>query len=422
MTVSNVTPIIRYPYTGPGSYSFSFLVYDQDDLTITHTDVYGNRTLLSLSTDYTVTLNSGSPGGSVTTTYSETTGFLEIARILEYAQTTNWENEGALDMELLEQDFDKTIMLLQQLKSEFYRAPAQANLRGAWATATDYVQGDVVWDSTDEIFYACYVAHTSGALATDVAAGYWFESLDLTAIYADAINAAVAIATAAKADLASPAFTGVPTVPTASVGTNSTQAASTAFVHANAKPKAIQVFTSSGTYTKTSGATIAIVEVVGGGGGGCGAGPADYAGPGGGAGGYARKKIDLSSVTTETVTIGAGGSAGSTGAGGNGGTSSFGAHCSATGGTGGPDTGSNYSAGGAGGSGSGGDINLTGGRGGSAKVPAGDGGNSVFGGAGCGNYIAAGSAGAAPGAGGGGGYTGQQGGAGAAGIVIVTEY
>ena len=43
---------------------------------------------------------------------------------------------------------------------------------------------------------------------------------------------AIATAIATKANLASPAFTGTPTVPTASVGVNTTQAASTAFVQA----------------------------------------------------------------------------------------------------------------------------------------------------------------------------------------------
>lgn len=43
---------------------------------------------------------------------------------------------------------------------------------------------------------------------------------------------AIATAIATKANLASPAFTGTPTVPTASAGTNTTQAASTAFVQA----------------------------------------------------------------------------------------------------------------------------------------------------------------------------------------------
>lgn len=43
---------------------------------------------------------------------------------------------------------------------------------------------------------------------------------------------AIATAIATKANLASPEFTGTPTVPTASAGTNTTQAASTAFVQA----------------------------------------------------------------------------------------------------------------------------------------------------------------------------------------------
>lgn len=50
-----------------------------------------------------------------------------------------------------------------------------------------------------------------------------------------------------KANLASPTFTGVPTVPTASVGTNTTQAASTAFVIANAATLSSPAFTGTPT-------------------------------------------------------------------------------------------------------------------------------------------------------------------------------
>lgn len=48
------------------------------------------------------------------------------------------------------------------------------------------------------------------------------------------VNAEIANDITGKADLASPAFTGVPTAPTATVGTNTTQLATTAFVIANA--------------------------------------------------------------------------------------------------------------------------------------------------------------------------------------------
>jgi len=50
---------------------------------------------------------------------------------------------------------------------------------------------------------------------------------------------AVASAISSKADLNSPALTGTPTAPTASVGTNTTQLATTAFVLANAIPSGL---------------------------------------------------------------------------------------------------------------------------------------------------------------------------------------
>jgi hypothetical protein len=50
---------------------------------------------------------------------------------------------------------------------------------------------------------------------------------------------AVASAISSKADLNSPALTGVPTAPTASAGTNTTQLATTAFVLANAIPSGL---------------------------------------------------------------------------------------------------------------------------------------------------------------------------------------
>ena len=111
----------------------------------------------------------------------------------------------------------------------------------------------------------------------------------------------------------------------------------------------IQTFTSSGTYTPTSGMARCIVEVVGGGGGSGGlAAPGTTAerravsGSGGG-GGYACKVFTSATIgASRTVTIGAGGTAGAAGnnAGGTGGTTEFGASPSillqATGGAGGP--------------------------------------------------------------------------------------
>ena len=197
----------------------------------------------------------------------------------------------------------------------------------------------------------------------------------------------------------------------------------------------IQVFTSSGTYTKPSGVAFAKVTVVGGGGG---AAASTYQnGSGGGGGGTSMKLIAAASIgATETITIGAGGAANAGATGGAGGTSSFGSHCSATGGSGGGGA-STFPAAGSGGAGSGGTVNFTGSGGqtgwGSSSNPtqAGRGGSSSMGGGAialaANGTVGNGNTGGNYGGGGSGATNGNSGGpysggAGAVGIIIVEEY
>jgi hypothetical protein len=106
---------------------------------------------------------------------------------------------------------------------------------------------------------------------------------------------------------------------------------------------AVQSFTTTGTYTPTTGALSALVVCVGAGGGGGGTGiiaTGAVGGGGGGSGGYSQHFIS-GTLATQTVTIGAGGTAGpgafdAGGNGGNGAATSFGALCIANGGSGGP--------------------------------------------------------------------------------------
>ena len=194
--------------------------------------------------------------------------------------------------------------------------------------------------------------------------------------------------------------------------------------------QSMQVFTSSGTWTKPSGISKVKVTVVGGGGGGYGRNTYTEEGPGGGGGGSAIKFIDVSSVSSVSVTIGAGGAGGANAAASDGGTTSFGSYTSATGGSGadsGQDTG------GVGGSGSNGDVNLTGGtgrKGGFSYHPSnyyygGAGGASLLG-PGTSNVSTAGAAinGIGYGSGGSGRVTNgtNAGGSGSSGIVIVEEF
>ena len=201
--------------------------------------------------------------------------------------------------------------------------------------------------------------------------------------------------------------------------------------------KSVQVFTSSGTYTKPTGISTVKVTVTGGGGQGGGYGASNDFGAGGGAGGTAIEVIDVSGVSTVAVTVGAGGSGAANNAHGNaGGTSSFGSFCSATGGNGGRHGNAGDTYGGAGGTATGGDINLLGGSGNNGQDNAvtngtdyrptwGIGGASFWGGGGRGGvYNINAATGRAFGSGGGGGATAGNGlgASGKEGIVVIEEY
>lgn len=218
-----------------------------------------------------------------------------------------------------------------------------------------------------------------------------------------------------------------------------------------------QIFTSSGTYTPTSGMQYCIIECVGGGGGAGGSGDISSGlcamGGGGGGGGYAKLPFSAAAVgVSKTVTIGLGGTGGSGGVSGNpGGTTEVVSLLSATGGSGGSSNSNRFTfaEGGNGGTG-----NVAGGQSGfrgyltgqSTGMPisahGGDGGNSIYGSGGRGAWGASNAGGtqnlhidgesASIGYGGGGGGAvsctnggasgNGTGGNGANGIVIITEF
>lgn len=208
-----------------------------------------------------------------------------------------------------------------------------------------------------------------------------------------------------------------------------------------------QIFTSTGTYTPTTGMIYCDIIAIGGGGAGGGAAATGAAststGAGGGAGEYAQGTFSAATIgASKAVTIGAAGTANSGAAGGNGGNTSVGSTTiSANGGIGGgsgaasSDSNATGALGGTGGTG--GDFRTPGNNGiyGQSHLTppiltGGPGGSSVFG---AGGLVAVqgvnnqGSAALGYGSGGGGSsnYTNQSalsGGVGTKGIVIVTEY
>ena len=183
----------------------------------------------------------------------------------------------------------------------------------------------------------------------------------------------------------------------------------------------IQVFTASGTWTRPTGITKVIVEVQGGGGGGSRA-TANPSVNGGSAGGYAKKFLDVSSIATATITIGAAGEGKETvnGIGTDGGDSSWVDGTNTITGVKGVAGYSSYGQT-VGGLGTGGDINIQGGFGiNSVPSRAGD---SQFGHGGVNGWTAetVPGAGIGYGSGGGGGYS-LNGADGAPGIIVVHEY
>lgn len=211
-------------------------------------------------------------------------------------------------------------------------------------------------------------------------------------------------------------------------------AGTTVAVHASATTSgfdsglaSVQIFTSSGTWTKPSGVRLLMVEVQGAGGSGSNGGAGNASNKNGASGGYVKKLIDVSSIASATITIGTGGAASSSTTGNAGGDSvwSDGTNTLTAGGGGGPPSTAYY--GGVGGTATGGDLNIAGQNGGAYARRSG--GNSQFGYGGVyGASAASGSnqdtSGIPPvgyGSGSVGVYNGTTA-AGAPGIVIVTEY
>ena len=189
----------------------------------------------------------------------------------------------------------------------------------------------------------------------------------------------------------------------------------------------VQTFTSSSTWTRPTDITKVIVEVQGGGGGGSSGNGVQWGGNGGG-GSYVKQYIDVSSIGTSPILVGAAGAGGTSPT--TGGTSSWidGTNSiSCLGGVNGEYHTSDHNDGGAGGvaTASGATVLVNGQNGSQTYSDGGQGGDSGLG-LGGGIFSYAGGTGQAStgygGGGGGGSGTSATGVAGGAGIVIVWEY
>ena len=120
------------PLLGNGSttaFPFAFKVFSTSDIQVVIANSLGIETVLVLDTDYSVTLNSNqdtSPGGTVTYPLSgsalPTGSVLSIIGDLDYDQPLDLPSGGNFSPLALENQLDRTVMQIQQLRENIGRA------------------------------------------------------------------------------------------------------------------------------------------------------------------------------------------------------------------------------------------------------------------------------------------------------------
>jgi hypothetical protein len=124
MTLTTETARMDYVGTGStGPFSYSFRIFDALDLEVTTRSSAGVETTLVYPTDYTVTGVRNRAGGTITLTTALAVGeTLTIRRVMAFTQPTDLRNLGAFLPEVLEDQFDRVVMITQQLEDGIERS------------------------------------------------------------------------------------------------------------------------------------------------------------------------------------------------------------------------------------------------------------------------------------------------------------
>lgn len=117
------------PFTGDGvnvSFPFTFKVFQTSDVLVVLTDLNGNETTETLTSQYTVALNSNqdsSPGGTVTMLSAPASGYLiTIGSQVPQSQVTTLTNTGGFFPTVINDMLDRVTILVQQLSEQLGRS------------------------------------------------------------------------------------------------------------------------------------------------------------------------------------------------------------------------------------------------------------------------------------------------------------
>lgn len=275
--INNVPRRVVFAASGTGPYAFTFEILAAADIA-----VYRDDTLLTLTTNYTVTINANGTG-SVTLTAAPT-GATQIAIVgnRTIQRTTDFTTGGDFFANTVNDELDQQTIFAQQNAEGLSRAlqapqtdPTSINMtlprasvranktlafdstgnpttgevigdnRGNWAAGTAYSKRDIVKDTSNGNIYYANTAHTSSGsqpISTNADSAKWDLLVDNASAGASA-SAAAASASAASTS-ASNASTSA-TNAASSASTASTQASNASTSAANAASSASAASTSA---------------------------------------------------------------------------------------------------------------------------------------------------------------------------------
>jgi len=128
MTISSTATRKAGPYAGNGStvaFAFTFKVFADSDLVVTHTDDNGVETVKTLTTHYTATLNANqnsNPGGTVTMLTAPATGEkLTITSAVPKTQAVNLSDGGGFFASVVNNALDRLTIFAQELAEQVSR-------------------------------------------------------------------------------------------------------------------------------------------------------------------------------------------------------------------------------------------------------------------------------------------------------------
>jgi hypothetical protein len=114
--ISNVARRVVFTASGTGPYAFTFEILAETDIA-----VYNNTTLLTLTTDYTVTINTDGTG-SITLVSTPTAGTITIVGARTIERTSDFTTGGDLFATTLNDELDSLTIFIQQNAEDVSRS------------------------------------------------------------------------------------------------------------------------------------------------------------------------------------------------------------------------------------------------------------------------------------------------------------